>query len=287
MRLIRFGPVGEEKPGLVLEGDTRIDASGFGEDWNEQFFGSDGLARLRDWVAREAVTAPKLPDDVRLGPCVCRPSKIICIGLNFVDHVRETGAEMPSEPVLFFKSTTALCGPEDDVWIPRGGGKLDWEVELAVVIGKTARHVEPEQALDYVAGLCLHNDYSERGFQIERQGQWCKGKGCDRFAPLGPWLATLDEIGDFRELAMWCEVNGEPKQDSNTANMIFDVPSLVSYISQFMTLVPGDVISTGTPAGVGLGFDPPVYLQEGDVVRLGIDRLGEATQRVARAGDAR
>jgi 2,4-diketo-3-deoxy-L-fuconate hydrolase len=284
MRLFRFGAPGEEKPGVLLPDGTPVDASAVARDWNEEFLGQDGLTRLRAWLARDAARAPRVPDGVRFGSAVARPSKILCIGLNYVDHARETGAEIPKEPVLFGKATTALCGPNDDVVIPRGGQKLDWEVELMVVIGRRARHVPVERALDHIAGLCLHNDYSEREFQLERGGQWLKGKSCDTFAPVGPWLVTLDEVADFRHLHLWLKVNGQLRQDSSTRNMIFDVPQLVSYVSQFMTLLPGDLISTGTPPGVGLGFKPPVYLQEGDVVHSGIEGLGEARQRVVREG---
>jgi 2-keto-4-pentenoate hydratase/2-oxohepta-3-ene-1,7-dioic acid hydratase in catechol pathway len=207
----------------------------------------------------------------------------MCIGLNFRDHAKETGAELPKEPVLFFKSTTALCGPNDDVAIPRGGTKLDWEVELGVVIGRTARHVSARDALSHVAGFVLHNDYSERSFQLERSGQWVKGKSCDTFAPVGPFVATSDEIADCQRLKLWLDVNGVRRQDGNTSNMAFGVADLVSYLSQFMTLLPGDLISTGTPAGVALGMKEPVYLAEGDIVELGIDGLGSARQKVVRA----
>ena len=281
MKLIRFGAPGREKPGLQLEDGARVDASAFGEDYDERFFGSGGLERLRAWVGRHAGSAPRLGSGERLGPPVGRPSKIVCIGLNFRDHAAETGAEIPKEPVLFFKATTALCGPDDPVVIPRGASKVDWEVELAFVIGATARYVTAAEAPACVAGYVLHNDYSERSFQLERGGQWSKGKGCDTFAPLGPYLATTDEVRDPRSLGMWLKVNGEIRQKSSTAQMIFDVPTLVSYLSQFMTLLPGDVISTGTPPGVGLGMKPePVYLKAGDVVELGIEGLGESRQEV-------
>ena len=280
MKLIRFGPPGAEKPGLILEDGTRIDASGFGEDWDERFFGADGLGRLQAWRFLEAAKAPRVPATERLGPATCRPSKIVCIGLNYVDHARETKAKVPDEPVIFFKASTAWSGPDDDLVLPRGSVKADWEVELAVVIGKKARYVSREEALDHVAGFALHNDYSEREHQLERGGQWSKGKGADTFAPFGPFLATTDEAPDFQSLGMWLTVNGETRQKSTTANMIFDVPFLVGYVSQFMTLLPGDVISTGTPAGVGLGLVPPVFLKAGDVVELGIDKLGRQRQRV-------
>jgi 2,4-diketo-3-deoxy-L-fuconate hydrolase len=282
MKLIRFGDPGHERPGLQLENGDRVDASAFGEDYGEAFFGSGGLDRLRTWAARDARTAPRVPAATRLGPPIERPSKIVCIGLNFRDHAAESNMPLPVEPVVFFKATSALAGPNDTVRIPRGGSKLDWEVELAVVIGQKANSVTREQASAHVAGYVLHNDYSERAFQLERGGQWVKGKSADTFAPLGPFLATPDEIADVRRLGMWLSVNGDPRQRGTTADMVFDVPALVSYVSQFMTLLPGDVISTGTPAGVALGMKPsPVYLKPGDIVTLGIDGLGEATQTIA------
>jgi len=279
MRLIRFGEHGRECPGVLRPDDTRIDVSAFGEDWDERFFGSDGLARLERWLAENAATCPVVDESVRLGPCIARPSKIVCIGLNYAGHVRETGAAMPDEPVVFFKSTTALCGPDDDVVIPRGSQKTDWEVELAVVIGRRASYVPEERGMDHVAGYALHNDYSERDWQLEHGGQWVKGKSFDTFAPIGPFLATRDEIPDPHCLRLWLSLNGEPLQESSTSDLIFGVPALVSYLSQFMTLLPGDVISTGTPAGVGLGLEPPRYLRRGDVVELGIEGLGTARQR--------
>ncbi|MGX7686006.1 fumarylacetoacetate hydrolase family protein [Flectobacillus roseus] len=277
MKLIRFGEFGKEKPGVMIEG-TRYDASGFGEDYNEQFFENDGLTRLAAWLESNQGTLAEVAEDVRLGSCVARPSKIVCIGLNFADHARETGAAIPQEPIIFFKSTTALSGPNDDIIIPRNSVKTDWEVELAFVIGKKAQYVDESEALDYVAGYCLHNDVSEREFQIERGGNWSKGKGCDTFAPMGPFLATQDEIEDINNLKMWLTVNGKTFQNSNTDQLIFKIPTLVSYLSQFMTLLPGDIISTGTPPGVGLGFNPPIYLKEGDVVELGIENLGSSKQ---------
>jgi 2,4-diketo-3-deoxy-L-fuconate hydrolase len=282
MKLIRFGDVGRERPGLLLHDGRRVDAAAFGEDWNEAFFERDGLDRLRRFVAERGADLPSVDDSVRLGPAIVRPSKIVCIGLNFVDHAKETGAKIPAEPVIFFKATTAWSGPNDEVLIPRGGSKLDYEVELAIVIGKRAKHVSSADALRHVAGLALHNDYSERFFQLERGGQWVKGKSCDTFAPFGPYLATLDEIPDWRALDMWLDVNGERRQQSSSANMICDVPSLVAYVSSFMTLLPGDVISTGTPAGVGLGFEPPRFLAAGDVVECGIAKLGSSRQRIGR-----
>jgi 2,4-diketo-3-deoxy-L-fuconate hydrolase len=283
MRLIRFGAPGRETPGLLLGDGTRVDASSFGSDWDEGFFASDGLARLASWVREKAGSLPHVPEAERLGPCIARPSKIVCIGLNYADHARETGARIPEEPVLFFKATTALCGPNDDLVLPRGSLKTDWEVELAVVIGHRARYVSLEEAAAHVAGYALHNDYSERQDQLERGGQWSKGKSQDTFAPLGPFLATPDEIADVRRLPMWLTVNGETRQKSSTDQMIFDVPSLVSYLSRFMSLLPGDVVSTGTPSGVGLGMKPPVFLKAGDVVELGIEGLGRQRQRVVTA----
>ena len=281
MKLIRYGEPGGERPGLQLANGERIDASGFGQDYDEAFFGGGGLRALRDWAARAAPRAPRVRVDTRLGPPIRRPSKIVCIGLNFRDHAAESGMALPSEPVIFFKATTAIVGPDDALVIPRNATKVDWEVELAVVIDRVTTYVTPEQAGDHIAGYVLHNDYSERAFQLERGGQWVKGKSADTFAPLGPYLVTQDEMPDPGRLRMWLSVNGTMRQESTTAEMIFTVPALVSYVSQFMTLLPGDVISTGTPAGVGLGMKPsPVYLKPGDVVALGIEGLGESRQRV-------
>jgi 2-keto-4-pentenoate hydratase/2-oxohepta-3-ene-1,7-dioic acid hydratase in catechol pathway len=280
MKLIRFGEAGKEKPGVQLESGIRLDVSGFCGDYDEQFFTSGGLQKLRGWLTEHASSAPSVADSVRLGPPDCRPSKIICIGLNFRDHAAESKMEPPKEPVIFFKSTTALAGPNDALKIPRGAEKVDWEVELAFVIEKKASYVSQDQALDYVAGFVLHNDYSERSFQLERGGQWVKGKSADTFAPLGPFLATRDELPNFGNLGMWLKVNGEFRQRSSTSEMIFGVSFLVSYLSQFMTLLPGDVVSTGTPAGVAMGMKPPQYLKAGDVVELGIDGLGQSKQLV-------
>ena len=280
MKLIRFGQPGQERPGIQLSDGTRIDVSAFGEDYNERFFGSGGIGALRSWLENKEPSCPRVDSAVRLGPPIARPSKIICIGLNYRDHAAESGMELPKEPVLFFKSTTALCGPNDPLIIPRGATKVDWEAELAVVIERTTRYVDPGNAMECVAGYALHNDYSERSFQLERGGQWVKGKSCDTFAPLGPFIATRHEIEDPMRLDMWLSVNGEMRQKGNTSNMVFGVAFLVSYISQFMTLLPGDVISTGTPAGVGLGFKPPKYLAAGDVVELGIDGLGRSRQEI-------
>jgi 2,4-diketo-3-deoxy-L-fuconate hydrolase len=283
MKLIRFGPPGREKPGLELGDGTRIDASGFGEDWGERFLEADGLSRLARWSAENHAKAPRVPASERLGPPLTRPSKIVCIGLNYADHARETKAKIPEEPVIFFKSTTALAGPNDELMLPRGSLKTDWEVELAVVIGRRARYVSVQDAPAHVAGYALHNDYSERQDQIERAGQWVKGKSQDGYAPLGPFLATPDEVGDTHALAMWLTVNGESRQKSSTREMIFDVAVLVSYLSRFMTLLPGDLISTGTPAGVGLGMNPPTFLKPGDLVELGIEKLGTPRQRIVGA----
>ncbi len=280
MKLIRFGERGKEKTGVLLKDGSRIDASALGSDYDEAFFAGGGVSKLASWVSKNASSAPRVAPAVRLGSAVCRPSKIVCIGLNYRDHAAETKAETPKEPVLFFKATTSLVGPNDDLVRPLNSTKVDWEVELAVVIGKKALYVSKEQALDYVAGYVLHNDYSERAFQLEHGGQWVKGKSADTFAPLGPFLATPDEIPNVGNLAMWLKVNGQLRQKSSTSNMIFDVPTLISYVSKFMTLLPGDVISTGTPAGVGLGMNPPVYLNAGDVVELGIEGLGESRQLV-------
>lgn len=280
MKLIRFGESGQEKPGVQLDDGSRLDCSGFGEDYHEAFFESGGIGRLQEWLAENQKNCEVVPPATRLGSPIARPSKIICIGLNFKDHAEESGMTAPTEPVVFFKATSAIVGPNDDLVLPRGGEKTDWEVELAVVIGKKASYVEEADAMDYVAGYCLHNDYSERAFQIERGGQWVKGKSCDTFAPLGPFMATKDEIPDVNAMGMWLSVNGDKKQNGSTANFIFDVPTVISYLSRHMTLLPGDVISTGTPAGVGLGFDPPLYLKAGDVVELGIEGLGESRQEV-------
>jgi 2-keto-4-pentenoate hydratase/2-oxohepta-3-ene-1,7-dioic acid hydratase in catechol pathway len=280
MKLIRFGTLGNEKPGLLLEDGRMIDASGFGEDYTEAFFEQNGLQRLQDWLQEKGADAPEVGEGERLGVPIARPSKIVCIGLNFTDHALESKMGIPAEPIIFFKATSSLVGPNDDLVLPKGSEKTDWEVELAVVIGKKASYVTEEEALDYVAGYVLHNDYSERHYQLERGGQWVKGKSCDTFAPLGPFLATKDELDDVHQLPMWLKVNGKTMQNGNTANMIFKVPFIVSYLSQFMSLLPGDVISTGTPAGVGLGFHPPIYLKEGDEVELGIESLGSSRQRV-------
>jgi len=275
MKLIRFGEAGREKTGVLID-NKRYDTSVFGEDYNEDFLMTDGLKRLNDFI--EGNFLPEIETNVRLGCPLARPSKIICIGLNYIDHAKETNATPPSEPVIFMKATSAIVGPNDDIIIPKNSKKTDWEVELAIVIGKRASYVDEGGAMDYVAGYMLHNDVSEREFQLERGGTWDKGKGGDTFAPIGPFFATKDEIADPHNLRLWLKVNGKIMQDGTTANLIFNIPHLVAYTSQFMTLLPGDIISTGTPAGVGLGMKPPVYLKPGDVVELGIDGLGEARQ---------
>ena len=279
MKLIRFGQPGAEKQGIINKEGQRIDVSGFGEDFDEAFFENKGTERLAAWLSKNTGKCPKVPETERWGAPIGRPSKMVCVGLNYAQHAKESGMDLPKEPVLFFKSTTALCGPNDEVIIPRGSMKTDWEVELGVVISKKASYVEEESAMDYVAGYVLHNDLSERAFQLEREGQWVKGKSNDTFAPLGPWLATPDEIADPHQLRLWLKLNGETVQDSNTSDMVFKIPKLISYISQFMTLLPGDVISTGTPFGVGLGLSPQRYLEAGDVMELGIDNLGVAQQK--------
>jgi 2-keto-4-pentenoate hydratase/2-oxohepta-3-ene-1,7-dioic acid hydratase in catechol pathway len=279
MKLIRFGEANKEKTGVII-GDEYYDTSSFGEDYNENFFANDGLDRLGKFVDSGKAALPRISRDIRLGSPVARPSKIICIGLNYADHARETGAAIPTEPIIFFKSTTALIGPNDDVIIPKNSNKTDWEVELAVVIEKKTSYVDEKDAMNYVAGYCLHNDLSEREFQLERNGQWVKGKSCDTFAPLGPFLATKDEVANVDDLDVWLKVNERLMQNSNTSNFIFKIPFLISYLSQFMTLLPGDVISTGTPPGVGLGMNPQVYLKDGDVLELGIKGLGSSKQKV-------
>ena len=280
MKLIRFGKQGEEKPGILLSNDEKIDVSSFVNDYDEKFFESGGLVSLKDWLNENESSAPRLDDSIRLGSPIARPSKIICIGLNFKDHAAESGFDAPEEPLIFGKATSAICGPYDNIIIPRGSEQTDWEVELGVVIGKKTSYVDQDQALDHVGGYVLHNDVSERAFQKDRGGQWIKGKSADTFAPMGPFMATPDEIDNISDMRMWLNVNGENMQDGNTSNLIFSVDHVVSYLSQFMTLLPGDVISTGTPAGVGMGMNPEKYLKPGDVVELGIDGLGSSKQNV-------
>ena len=277
MKLIRFGETGKEKPGVIIN-DAWFDTSEFIHDYDEKFFESGGLALLKTMISEK--TLKEISRDIRLGPPIARPSKLICIGLNYSDHATESKMQLPPEPVIFFKATTAIVGPNDDLIIPKNSKKTDWEVELAIVIGKKASYVDEAVALNYVAGYLLHNDYSEREFQLERAGQWVKGKSCDTFAPLGPYLATQDEVPDVNDLRLWLTVNGTMMQDGNTKNLVFKIPHLVSYLSQFMTLLPGDIISTGTPAGVGLGQKPePVYIKPGDVIELGIHGLGSSRQK--------
>lgn len=278
MKLFRFGQPDHEHPGVVLPSGQHIDVTHFGEDFDESFFASNGPERLSHWLESHAQNCPAVSSDERFGPCIKRPSKIICVGLNYAKHAAETNAPVPAEPILFYKATTAIVGPNDNVVIPKRSEKTDWEVELAIIIGKKASYVELDQAMEYVAGYTVHNDYSERAWQLERGGQWMKGKSADTYAPLGPYLVTKDEVADPNALHLWLDLNGQRLQDSNTDDMIFNVPTLVSYISQFMTLLPGDVISTGTPAGVGMGLKPQQFLKPGDVVKLGIEGLGEQTQ---------
>ncbi|MES2447425.1 MAG: fumarylacetoacetate hydrolase family protein [Bacteroidota bacterium] len=278
MKLIRFGEAGAEKPGVIIN-ETYYDVSSLVSDYDENFFAGDEINKLAEAI--KTADLPKVDNNVRLGAALARPSKIICVGLNYKDHAAETNAAIPTEPILFFKATTAIVGPNDDLEIPKNSVKTDWEVELAIVIGKKAKYVSEADAYNHIAGYVLHNDYSEREFQLERNGQWVKGKSADTFAPIGPFIATPDEIEDVHNLRLWLTVNGKTLQDGNTSNLIFNVPFMVSYISQFMTLLPGDVITTGTPAGVGLGQKPtPWYLKPGDVVELGIDGLGSSKQNV-------
>jgi 2-keto-4-pentenoate hydratase/2-oxohepta-3-ene-1,7-dioic acid hydratase in catechol pathway len=278
MKLIRFGAINEEKPGVFLANGTKLDVSAFGHDYDEAFFGENGIEKLQDWLKNNQDSCPVVGDDVRLGPPLIRPSKIVCVGLNYAQHAAESGMDVPEEPVLFFKATSAIVGPNDPIIIPKGSEKTDWEVELAIVIGKKASYVSEKDALNHVAGYVLHNDVSERAFQLERSGQWVKGKSCDTFAPIGPFIATPDEIGDPNNLNLWLTLNGEEMQNSSTSDFIFNIQHVVSYISQYMTLLPGDIISTGTPFGVGLGLKPPRYLKDRDVVELGIEGLGTSRQ---------
>ncbi|WP_316767416.1 fumarylacetoacetate hydrolase family protein [Pedobacter frigiditerrae] len=278
MKLIRFGEAGAEKPGVIID-EKYYDVSSLVSDYDEKFFAGDAITKLAEAI--KTADLPEVDKSVRLGAALARPSKIICVGLNYKDHAAETNAAIPTEPILFFKATTAIVGPNDDLEIPKNSVKTDWEVELAIVIGKKAKYVSEADAYDHIAGYVLHNDYSEREFQLERNGQWVKGKSADTFAPIGPFIATPDEIADVHNLRLWLTVNGKTLQDGNTSNLIFNVPFMISYISQFMTLLPGDVITTGTPAGVGLGQKPtPWYLKPGDVVELGIDGLGSSKQNV-------
>jgi len=276
MRLFRFGPLGTEKPGVFIH-EKYYDLSTEIKDFDSEFFERGGMENLREILKTKSFPSI-IPD--RFACPIHRPSKIVCIGLNYKDHALEIGADFPKEPVIFLKSTTAIIGPYDDIRIPRGSIKTDWEVELALVIGKKASYIDEKDAMDYIAGYCLHNDISEREFQLERGGTWDKGKGCDTFAPIGPFLVSPDEIKEVHQLRLWLKVNGIMMQDGSTSNLIFNIPFLISYISQFMTLLPGDIVSTGTPAGVGLGMKPPLYLKPGDLVELGIDGIGNSFQRI-------
>jgi 2-keto-4-pentenoate hydratase/2-oxohepta-3-ene-1,7-dioic acid hydratase in catechol pathway len=278
MKLIRFGTINAEKPGVQLTNGIKLDVSAFTSDYNEKFFGNNGIEKLKKWLESNQDTCPVVADHIRLGPPLSRPSKIVCVGLNYAKHAAESGMDVPQEPVLFFKASSAIVGPFDDIVIPKGSTKTDWEVELAVVIGKKASYVNEKDAMNHVAGYVLHNDVSERAFQLEQSGQWVKGKSCDTFAPIGPYIATPDEIGDPNNLNLWLKLNGEEMQNSSTSDFIFNIQQVVSYISQYMTLLPGDIISTGTPFGVGLGLTPPRYLKDGDVIELGIEGLGTSRQ---------
>jgi 2-keto-4-pentenoate hydratase/2-oxohepta-3-ene-1,7-dioic acid hydratase in catechol pathway len=275
MKLLRYGAAGAERPALVDANGTIRDISAHVSDLSGAALNPENLAKL---AALDVASLPEVSADERLGACVAGTGKFICIGLNYSDHAAETGATVPPEPVIFMKATSAIVGPNDDVLIPRGSEKTDWEVELGVVIGKTAKYVSEADAMDYVAGYCVSHDVSERAFQTERSGQWTKGKSCDTFGPIGPWLVTTDEIADPQNLKMWLTVNGETMQNGSTQTMVYGVAFLVSYLSQFMSLHPGDVISTGTPPGVGLGLKPPRFLKAGDVVELGIGGLGTQKQ---------
>lgn len=277
MKLIRFGEPGAEKPGVILDGKRR-DASSLVMDYDEDFFGNQDLQEFEKKVL--AADLPEVSEDVRWGAPVARPGKLVCIGLNYADHAAESGMDLPEEPVIFFKATSAIVGPYDQVIIPKGSKKTDWEVELGIVIGKKASYVSEEEAMNHVVGYVLHNDISEREFQIERGGQWVKGKSCDTFAPIGPWITTPDEISNVDDLNLWLTVNEEKLQDGTTADLIFKIPYIIHYLSQFMSLHPGDIISTGTPAGVGLGMDPQRFLKHGDVMELGIEGLGTSRQEV-------
>ncbi|WP_207426273.1 fumarylacetoacetate hydrolase family protein [Pedobacter sp. SYSU D00535] len=279
MKLVRFGEKGQERPGVKI-GEKIVDLSGFVGDYDENFFEKTGIAKLKQIVSDHLDTLPEVTTCIRLGCPVARPSKIVCTGLNYKDHAIEMVQDLPAEPVIFLKSTSAITGPFDEIVIPRGSKKTDWEVELAIVIEKKCSYVSESAALESIAGFMIHNDVSEREFQLERNGTWGKGKGCDTFAPLGPYLVTPDEIADLDKLQLWLKLNGTLMQRSSTASMIFKIPYIISYISQFMTLLPGDIISTGSPSGVGKGQNPPFYLKPGDIVELGIDGLGESRQKV-------
>ncbi|MEM9143541.1 MAG: fumarylacetoacetate hydrolase family protein [Bacteroidota bacterium] len=279
MKLVRYGKAGEESPAVLLD-NTLVDVTNLVDDFDPGFLAHGALEDVKGYIESGKFDGKELSGDIRLGPPLTGISKIVCVGLNYAKHAQESGMDVPTEPVLFFKSTTAVVGAFDNVVIPRGSTKTDWEVELAVVIGKEASYVPKEDAMEHVAGYMVHNDISERAFQLEKGGQWVKGKSCDTFAPLGPYLVTSDEIANPHNLDLWLRLNGETMQSSNTSDLIFDIPTLVSYISGFMTLLPGDIISTGTPFGVGLGLNPPKYLKPGDVMELGIAGLGISKQKV-------
>ena len=285
MRLIRFGNAGNELPGIETENGQRLDCSSFGEDWSEIFFGSNGLERLRIWLDSNEHKLKEINPLIRIGSPITRPSKIICVGLNYSLHAKESGLAVPELPIIFMKATSSLSGPFDEILIPKNSEKTDWEVELAVVIGKKANYVDIHEAMDFVAGYCIHNDVSERDFQLHQGGQWVKGKSADSFAPLGPYLVTKNEIKDPHNLRLWLKLNGQIMQDGNTSDLVFNIPFLISHISQYMSLLPGDVISTGTPSGVGMGLKPPQYLKEGDELEYGIDGLGIAKQMVVKLKD--
>ncbi|HEY5746321.1 MAG TPA: fumarylacetoacetate hydrolase family protein [Chryseolinea sp.] len=279
LKLFRFGDAGNEKPGVVTTDGTHFDVSAFGEDYTETFFATHGIARLEKWFKANRSKCATVSTKTRIASCIARPSKIVAIGLNYREHVREGGGTAPTEPVIFMKASTAMTGPNDHVIIPRNSAKLDYEVELAIIVGRRASDVSPDSAMHYIAGFTIINDYSERAWQLERPGgQWDKGKSADTFAPLGPYLVTPAQSGDPNHLSLWLSVNGKKMQEANTADMIFSVERLLSEVSKYMTLLPGDVIATGTPAGVGLGQKPPQYLKPGDVVELGIENLGSQKQ---------
>jgi 2-keto-4-pentenoate hydratase/2-oxohepta-3-ene-1,7-dioic acid hydratase in catechol pathway len=286
MRLIRHGEPGREEPGVLLDDGRRIDASGEFRDYDEAFFATNGVEALREWVAQGCPDGVEVPADVRWGAPVARPSKLVCVGKNYLDHAKEFGEGIPAEPVLFMKATTAWSGPFDEVANPPDAVKLDYEVELGVVIGSVTTRVGVEGALDRVAGYLVFCDYSERAFQKEHAGQWVKGKSCDTFAPAGPALVTADEVPDPQSLRLWTKVNGEMRQNGWTGEMMVPVARLVSYISGFMTLLPGDVVATGTPGGVGMGWDPPTFLRPGDCVELGIEKIGVIRQRIVNIRDS-
>ncbi|MEO1200297.1 MAG: fumarylacetoacetate hydrolase family protein [Pseudomonadota bacterium] len=275
MKLFRHGPVGQEKPGIIDSEGRRRDLSGTVVDIAGDVLSPGGLEAIG---RADPSSLPIVPDDVRYGACVGAIGKLICIGLNYADHAEESGLEIPTEPIVFLKANSSICGPNDDILIPRGSEKTDWEVELGVVIGTGGKYIDEAEALDHVAGYCVVNDISERAFQIERGGTWDKGKGCDTFGPIGPWLVTADDVHDPQNLDMWLDVDGERRQTGSTKTMIFGVAHVVSYVSQFMSLQPGDVISTGTPPGVGMGHRPPIYLKPGQVMTLGIEGLGQQRQ---------